>query len=515
MTHSRNGEEVSRLARQSALLVTSGVVSYAGNFVLFILLARALGADGFGAWAVGFAVAKTFSTLGLMGADWIVLRHGSYYEGVGDVPRLRRTLHLSLRLTGAALLLLGGAVALGAPIIAHTVFDDPGFAPLLRVAGVMIPISGLGHLLLFGTQAFKQQNDYALIRNLLQPLLRLACIAAALVVARSELSAFLGLLAAESLLLVVSLGALNRRVRLVGPTKPIERRKLVRFAVPAWGTKIIDTSRGQLFPILLGTLASFSGVGAYVASQRVAIAPTAIITAMNQVYKPMGSDLFMQGRHHEFGTLFKSIGKWSFALGFPLFCLQVAFAQDILALFGEAFEEAEPALILLATGMLVSFGTGPVAVTLLMSGRGTLTLVNHIIVIVTEVALALLLIPPFGLIGAAVARMTGNVVNNGLGLYQVWRTTGLHPYTFDFWKPIVAGVASTGIAWAAVHLIDLPSGLASAAAATVLVATTYLCLLLLFGLSKEDREALQAIKKVRGRRPAARAPADLETSDLA
>jgi O-antigen/teichoic acid export membrane protein len=514
MTQDRSGEQVGRLAKQSALLLSSGVVSYTGAFALSIVLARALGASGFGAWAVGFGLAKTFSTLGLMGADWIILRQGSYYEGIGDTPRLRATLRMSLRLSGVVLMVFGAAFGLGSALIARSVFHDPDFASLLALVGVMIPISGLGQLMLFGTQAFKQQKDYALIRNIVQPLLRLACVAAALLIVRSELSAFAGLVAAESLLLMLSLVALNRRVSLRGPTEPIERRKLTRFAMPVWGTKIVDTTRGQLFPILLGSVTSFSASGAYVASQRIAVAPTAIIAAMNQVYKPIGSDLFLQGRHNELGTLFKSIGKWSFAMGFPLFCLQVVFRDDILALFGETFENAGPALMLLAIGMLFSFGTGPVATTLLMSGRGTIALVDHVLVIATEVVLALVLIPPFGLLGAATARMMGNVVNNGLRLLQVWRILGLHPYSVDYWKPIVAGGASTALAWGVVGVAGLSDGLQSAVGAGVVVAAAYVGCLTLFGLSDEDKNALSAIRKVKRRARASKSTTDVETPDL-
>jgi O-antigen/teichoic acid export membrane protein len=514
MTEDRSDEQVGRLAKQSALLLSSGVVSYTGAFALSIVLARALGASGFGAWAVGFGLVKTFSTLGLMGADWIILRQGSYYEGVGDIPRLRETLHLSFRLSGGVLLFFGAAFGLGASFIARTAFDDPAFASVLSLAGVMIPISGLGQLMLFGTQAFKQQKDYALIRNIVQPLLRLVCVTAALLITRSEVSAFTGLIAAESLLLVLSLFALNRRVPLLGPTEPIERRKLTRFAIPVWGTKIVDTTRGQLFPILLGSVTSFSASGAYVASQRIAVAPTAIIAAMNQVYKPMGSDLFLQGRQGELGTLFKSIGKWSFAMGFPLFCLQVVFRDDILALFGESFEDAGTALMLLAIGMLFSFGTGPVATTLLMSGRGKLALADHVLVIATEVGLALLLIPPFGLLGAATARMMGNVVNNGLRLFQVWRIMGLHPYTLDYWKPIVAGAASTVLAWGVVGVTGLPEGLPSAVVAGVVVAAAYVGCLILFGLSEEDKHALTAIRNVKRRPRPTKTTPDVESPDL-
>src|SRR5919201_5723881 len=100
-------DQVHHLARQSMLLLSSGVVSYVGAFGLNILLARELGASGFGAWVVAFAFSQTIATLGLFGSEWIVLRQGSFYQGTGDIARLRRTIHLSLRISAGVLSAMG------------------------------------------------------------------------------------------------------------------------------------------------------------------------------------------------------------------------------------------------------------------------------------------------------------------------------------------------------------------------------------------------------------------------
>jgi O-antigen/teichoic acid export membrane protein len=282
---------------------------------------------------------------------------------------------------------------------------------------------------------------------------------------------------------------------LFGKTDEIEQKNLIKFAMPVWGTKLVDIARGQLFPVLLGSLTAFGASAAFVASQRVAVAPSAIIAAFNQVYKPMGSDLYLQGRNSELATLFKSIGKWSFALGFPLFCYQMIFPDDILAIFGDAFVSAETALMLLAIGMLFNFGTGPVATTLIMSGRARVAFIDHLLVVGLEIALAFWLIPPHGLLGAAAARMVGTAFNNTLRLSQVWLYMHLHPYRWDYWKPIAAGAISTGLAWLVVDAAGVPAGVITAVVAAAVIGITYLGLLLVFRLSDEDRAAIDPVMK--------------------
>lgn len=481
------------LARHAALLLSSGVVGYAGAFALNVLLGRALGKSGLGAWAIAYAATQASATLGLLGANWILVRQGSYYHGIGDLPRLRRTIHLTLLLAGGALLLISGALLVLAPLLDERFFEGSSLVPLLRLAAVAIPIVGLGQVMLFATQAFKDMRAVALVKNILQPTIRVVTAVIALLIVTTPVSAFAGLVAGEIVVTIAATLALQRRLPIFGPTERIERRELIRFAFPAWGTKVVETSRAQLFPVLLGSLASLSQTGAYVTSKRISLAPSAINVALNQVYSPMAGNLYLQNRREELATLFKSMGKWSFTLAFPLFCLQVMFPKEILSIFGSDFRDASSALVVLAFSVLCIFGTGPVTTTLILTGRSRLAFLDYVAVVATEIVFGVWLIPLFGVLGAAVATLIGTALNNILPLWQVWSATKLHPYRLDYWKPIAAGIASVGVARAVIAVIGVGTGVAAAAVAVVVVGVVYLALLLLLGLGPEDRAAISAL----------------------
>lgn len=481
------------LAKQTALLLSSGVVGYTGAFALNVLLARALGEGGLGAWLIGYAATQTSVTLGLLGSNWILLREGSYYHGIGDVGRLRRTIHLTIFLAGGALLILGGGLVLLAPWLNDRFFQRESVVPLLRLAGVLAPIVGLGQVMLYATQAFKNMRDVAVVKNLLQPTIRVITAAVALLIAPTPVSAFIGLVAGEVIVTASATYALHRRLPITGPTDPINRRQLIRFALPAWGSKVVETTRSQLFPVLLGSLASLSQTGAYGTSRRVSLAPSAINAALNQVYSPMASNLYLQNRREELASLFKSMGKWSFSLAFPLFCLQIMFPKEILSIFGSDFRDASAALVLLAFSVLFTFGTGPVTTTLILTGRSRLAFLDYVAVVATEIALGFWLIPSYGVVGAAIAHLVGTALNNLLPLWQVWSASKLHPYRLDYWKPICAGFVSVGVARAVVMAAGVESGVVAVAIAVVVVGLVYVGLLLLFGLGPEDRAAIGAL----------------------
>lgn len=490
--HGSSLEQVGILARQTAVLVSSGVVSYAGWFVLNVLLARALGPAGFGSWAIAFSVAMLLSTIGLMGADWIVMRQGSYFHGISDMARLRRTIHVALELAGISLLALGVTLVVVAELVANIVFHDQTMTPLLRLTGVIIPVMGVRQVMVYGTQAFKRMKDAAINRNILQPALRLTLVAAALLIVPSPVSAYVGLLIAEIVLAVAATWVLNRRIPLLGTTGEVSGRELVATALPAWGSRLAGQARSQIFPILLGALSSISSSAVFVAANRVAVAPGSLVNTMNQVYIPMASDLYLEDRRSELAAVFKGTAKWSFVLGVPLFVLMVGFPDELMALFGTGFEEGSAALIVLAIGMLFQFGTGPVTVTLIVIGRPNLALLDYLLVVVVEFTLAMLLIPPLGVLGAAFAAAAGTVMNNALPLAQVWRILRITPYRADFWKPAVAGAVAWILAEVAVATID-PAGVVGGIVAVTITAVTYLAVVLLLRLDEQDRAMLGAI----------------------
>jgi O-antigen/teichoic acid export membrane protein len=276
----------------------------------------------------------------------------------------------------------------------------------------------------------------------------------------------------------------------MGPTADIDRKGMFKFGLSVMGTRVSEAARSQLFPVLLGSLAGLSASGLYAAARRVTAAPSLVVNAMNQVYNPIASDLYLQERRAELVALTKNMAKWMFSLVLPLFAVAALFPEDILSLFGSSFRQASTALLIMAVGMLFLFGTGPVTQLLIIAGRPRLALADYLLAISMEVGLALVLIPRYGLLGAAVASTVGRVVNNVVPLAQVWRILKLSPYRADYWKPCVAVSVAAVAAKGVTHYLSVPVGLPSTGAAVALLVVAYVSTLVALGLSADDRGVL-------------------------
>ena len=481
-----------QLARQSLGLLSSGVVGYVLSLVMGIILARSLGPVGYGGWVIAFSIANTIAVFGLLGGDWLLVRHGSQFQDSGDTERLRRTIHVALALSAVGLLAAGGVVIITAPMIAAGVFGRPELTGPIRMAGLLGPVLGAGSILLYGTQAFRQVRQIAVIRNIVGPTGRVVAVAVAAMLGASAVAALFAILIAELVVVILAGRALFTRIRLTGPTRSLESGAVLAFAVPAWGTRLVETARAQLFPVLLGAMSGPAAAGVFSIGRRISSAPGSVIATINRVYSPIASALYLGPTRERFAEAYKSVGRWSFALGLPVFCITVLFPSELLGLFGPAYRAWSGALMILAVGMLVNSATGPVTTTLIVSGRARLAFVDYMVALVLEIVLGFLLIPRLGVTGAAIARAVGTATNNIMPMVQIWRADGVHPYDRSYFKPIGAAVGASVAAIAVVSLVPDGSTLSLVVGASVL-SVTYVGLLLGLGLPPVDRAAARSI----------------------
>src|SRR5439155_15247716 len=105
--------------------------------------------------------------------------------------------------------------------------------------------------------------------------------------------------------------------------------------------------------------------------------------------------------------------------------LVLVFAKEVMSIFGPEFVTGTTALRTLIAGQLVLFVLGPVGSVLIMTGLGRLSFWNSMGGTASVVVLSALLIPPFGVEGAAIAASVTTVVRAVVASAIVWQRRGL------------------------------------------------------------------------------------------
>ena len=198
------------------------------------------------------------------------------------------------------------------------------------------------------------------------------------------------------------------------------------------------------------------------------------------------------------------------SLNLPLFFLVLAFPAALLAIFGKGFQTGASALVVLAWGNLINAATGTSGAILDMTGHTRVKLLNSALSVALAIGLNWILIPPMGIVGAALAAVGSIAIVNILRLVQVRLLVGVQPYDTSWLKPIAAGLAAALAAVGVALVAGGPTTILGFALGALVLIGGYVGAIVALGLSEDDRMVLGRVGRrlTRRRRRAARVARD-------
>jgi O-antigen/teichoic acid export membrane protein len=218
-----------------------------------------------------------------------------------------------------------------------------------------------------------------------------------------------------------------------------------RFTAPRGLASVFAVSILWIDTLLLGAMRSAEEAGVYAAATRILAMGQFLGLALAQVVAPKMSELLSIGDRERARSVYATSTSWLILAAWPLYLTMILMAPALLAIFGPRFAEAQDAVTILGAAMLVATAVGMVDVVLLMGGRSSWNLANTVIAVASNIVLNLILIPPYGMTGAAIAWAASILINNLLPLVEVWRFVGIHPFNRGWLTAVLISLASFGV----------------------------------------------------------------------
>jgi len=172
--------------------------------------------------------------------------------------------------------------------------------------------------------------------------------------------------------------------------------------------------------IMLGLLTETDVVGIYGIAARCAFIVAFPLTVANAIFAPMISELLHTERQADLQHFLSSGMRWVIAASVSIATMLILFSTPLLGFFGPGFTSGQDALLILVIGQLVNALSGPVAYLVAYAGHEKLTAWVLSGGGLLNILLNALLIPLWGIQGAAIA--TGvSIIFWNLTLYLVAR----------------------------------------------------------------------------------------------
>ncbi|MDQ3166475.1 MAG: polysaccharide biosynthesis C-terminal domain-containing protein [Actinomycetota bacterium] len=429
----RSATDLTRVARSGGLGLAGAVTAAAGGFALTVVVARSTSTTGAGLFFEAVALFTIASSVACLGADTGLLRTLSRSSALGQLHDLRGTLVVALPpilFTSGIVTLLGlvWSDQLLGWLVGGSATGEA--APYLQAVLAFLLIGTAYNVCVQATRGLGGVRPFVLLQNVWLPFARLACVVVAVQVLATSALPW-----AWALPLVPALAAavlvLRRRLRAVESGADAEtpsRRPFRRLAADFWsysllrgGAASIDITLVWLDVVLVGLLRSTAEAGIYAAGSRYVTTGTLVVQAMRLATAPELSALLSTGQRERATRVYRTATSWIMLTSWPIYLLMASFPATLLGLFGDQYLPGSTALTVLSLAMLVSLATGNVGTVLLMAGRSGSVLGNKAAALGLNVTLNLVLVPPFGMTGAALAWAAAIVVDNLLAVAQVSR----------------------------------------------------------------------------------------------
>ena len=495
-------EGILETAKGGGFLVGGNAFALISRFGIAFILARSLGASDYGLYNLAISAVVIFAGVASLGMDSAMVR----YVSILVARKTERGIWGTLQL-GAGVAVLGGLVMgvflyLAAAPIAATLFDEPELEELLKILSLFVPFLTISNVLAGVSRGFGRMDHAALAENVVGNVLRLVVLGILSLIELDVMVAVIVYGVADVVATVAFILLINRHFPLHHPfRRDVERpvREVFGFAIPLWISGLINQFRRNIETIFLGALSVAANVGIYAIVARVNLMSHLVYRSLVVSVKPVLARYHDQGDHDGLATIYATTTRWALAFNLPVFMVTVLYAEPILQIFGSTFTEGTEALIILAFSELVIAATGTCGSLIDMAGHTKAKLFNSVFWVVMLATTNALLIPRWGVVGAATASLIATASVNLLRLVQVRILDGMWPYRAIFWKPIVAGVVAFSIGWGLSLIVPVDGSLGIAVAQGSAVVLVYGVILRLFGFEPEDRLVLSRVARRVGR----------------
>jgi O-antigen/teichoic acid export membrane protein len=234
---------------------------------------------------------------------------------------------------------------------------------------------------------------------------------------------------------VVSARDVQQRTRqfLSGPW-PWPRREsdvagaFVRYSFPRALSGVASLALQRLDIVLVDAFKGPTDAALYTAATRFLVVGQFLGQSIQLAMQPRVSALLGRNEMAEAQDLFRVTTAWLVLLTWPLYVSVAVFPHVFLTVFGHSYAGGATVVVILALSMLMATITGQVDVMVAMGGRSWLSLANVSLSLLVNVVLNLILIPRYGIVGAAISWSAAIVVSNTASLTAVRVAMHMHPF---------------------------------------------------------------------------------------
>jgi len=392
-------------AKGGALAFILKISNTALAFLNQVILARILGAGGVGEVILAITVVRISVQIAKFGMEETMMKFIPLYIDQKDDSRLKGTISFATKFCLLASVIFMLLIWTLSKVISLNIFHSEGLVKLLPIAVIAIPVWVMRDVTGGILRGYKDVPRALIPESLVSPLFRILVFLLLILRDVSPLSAIIAFVAGECMAVIVSIIFLRNKVKLLRPVKKqCDYKKVLDVAYTIIFTSMSVLLYTQADVWILGMFTSTDTVGIYGIASKLVLLVYFPMMAFAVIIPPLISSIHASGNLDELRKMVSQSTRWILSMAMPIILILSLEGEYILKyVYGPQFTAGYVPLLILVTGQLIKSCAGLIGVILQMTGEHKMYMKITIIWGIINIILNIILIPRFGMIGAALS----------------------------------------------------------------------------------------------------------------
>jgi len=449
---SQESRVLHKIARGAGIVFLGTVISMFFGFISRMIIVRYFTVSEFGLYSLTLTVINIVLVLVSLGFYDGVSREIAFYKEKepSKVNEIASTSIFIIFLSSITFFIL---TFFGSDAIAQ-LLNQEELSTFIKIMAFVIPFSAMNGLIISFSRGFGRVKEQVYFGNIFSPILWLIFITLLAVLSLPFMSVFYAYLLVQILLSLVLFFYIYRLnlFEIKFPPNFKLGKELISFSLPLLITSILGFIMNWTDTLMLGYYKSAALVGLYNAAAPLARLISIFLGSIGFLYIPIASQLYAKGKIKEMGRNYQILTKWIFLLTLPIFSIMFLFPEAVISfIYGSKYVAASQVLRILASTAMFHIFLGLNGMSLVILKESKFIVFASLISAILNVVLNIMLIPPYGIFGAAIASLGAYVIGNSLSSLRLYQTTGIHPFSLNYVKPLAISFVLLGT----IQILDL------------------------------------------------------------
>jgi len=393
------------------------------SFVLSIVIARNLSVDDSGVYFSIISLVAVLSTVSRVGLDNTVTRFIAQANTEKNESKVSQVFSTAVKWSTIGSLLVALIFAMFGGGYIYYSQQVESYLEVLFLIIIILPITSVNQILQQSFQGLKKTALFALFSGVARLITLFLLLIVLFFINIVTLNIALYIFASATFIafsLAMLMWNKQRDHAIINHCEDKQlHQRMKKSCLSLWGVSCFAIIMADGVQVMIGLFSEAEQASYFAISMRVASLVAFILVAINGILSPKFAEISTSNDPLRLQSVYRAATRLMLIITTPILLGIFIFADNVLLVFGEQFQQATAVLRILVIAQFFKVAVGSVGQLLIMTGNERCQRNNLFFSVIVLLVLCLLLIPFYGALGGAIATLCAIATNNLLGLLQV------------------------------------------------------------------------------------------------